>query len=110
MSTAIENRLWDDILHAVEKRLNRQSFDTWIRPIHFEGYDESNHTLHLRALNQVVKDWVSTNYSDVLDASLEEVNLASYQVDWKVAEEEAPAAGAPSREADGQDEPFSKEA
>ncbi len=87
MSTAIENRLWSDILHAVEKRLNRQSFDTWIRPIHFDGRDESEQVLHLRAPNQVVKDWVSTNYSDVLDASLEELNLSDYQVNWSVEEE-----------------------
>ena len=92
MSTVIENRLWNDILHAVEKRLNRQSFDTWIRPIHFDGCDESDHILHLRAPNQVVKDWVSSNYSDVLDASLEEVNLSAYQVDWTVEEDVAHSA------------------
>jgi chromosomal replication initiator protein len=87
MSTSIENRIWSDILHAVEKRLNRQSFETWIRPIHFDGCDDAGQVLHLRAPNQVVKDWVSTNYSDVLDASLEEVNMASYEVDWTVEEE-----------------------
>ena len=92
MSTVIENRLWNDLLHAVEKRLNRQSFDTWIRPIHFDGYDESGQILYLRAPNQVVKDWVSSNYSDVLDASLEELNMATYHVDWTVEEEAAQAA------------------
>src|SRR5918998_265353 len=87
MSTAIENRIWSDILHAVEKRLNRQSFDTWIRPIHFESCDEFGHVLHLRAPNHVVKDWVSSNYSDVLDASLAELNLSEYQLDWTVEED-----------------------
>lgn len=90
MSTMIENQMWDNILHAVEKRLNRQSFETWIRPIHFQGCDEAKHKLHLRAPNQVIKDWVSTNYSDVFDASLEELNLSSYQVDWTVEEESSP--------------------
>jgi chromosomal replication initiator protein len=89
MSTVIENRLWSDILHAVEKRLNRQSFETWFRPIQFEGCDDSEQVLHLRAPNQVVKDWVSSNYSEVLDESLEELNLAEYHVDWMVEEEEA---------------------
>src|ERR671933_313347 len=88
MSTMIENRLWDDILHAVEKRLNRQSFETWFRPIRFEGFDNSEQILHLRAPNQVVKDWVSTNYSDVLVESLEELNLAEYHVDWLIEDEE----------------------
>src|SRR5919199_2719065 len=88
MSTVIENRLWSNILHAVEKRLNRQSFETWFRPIRFEGCDNSEQVLHLRAPNQVVKDWVSSNYSEVLDESLEELNLAEYHVDWLVEEEE----------------------
>src|SRR5438270_3476363 len=87
MSTTIENKTWNDILLAVEKRLNRQSFETWIRPIHFEGFDENDHVLQLRAPNHVVKDWVSSNYSDALDASLSELNMSEYQLDWTVEEE-----------------------
>src|SRR3954468_11811596 len=87
MSTVIENRLWRDILQAVEKRLNRQSFETWFRPIRFDGCDDSEQILHLRAPNQVIKDWVSSNYSDVLGESLEELNLAKYHVDWLVDDE-----------------------
>jgi chromosomal replication initiator protein len=88
MSTVIENRLWSNILNAVEKRLNRQSFETWFRPIQFEGCDVSEQILHLRVPNQVVKDWVSANYSEVLDASLQELNLAEYHVDWTVEDED----------------------
>ncbi|HST51651.1 MAG TPA: chromosomal replication initiator protein DnaA [Pyrinomonadaceae bacterium] len=87
MSTTIESKIWGDILIAVEKRLNRQSFETWIRPIHFEGFDKNDHILYLRAPNHVVKDWVSSNYLDVLDASLSELNLSEYQLDWTVDEE-----------------------
>ncbi|HLL75741.1 MAG TPA: DnaA/Hda family protein, partial [Pyrinomonadaceae bacterium] len=93
MSTAIENRVWSDIQQAVRKRLNAQSFDTWIRPLQFAGCDESEHVLHLRAPNQVFRDWVSSNFSDVIDASLRELNLASYQVDWAVDEEAPPQDG-----------------
>jgi chromosomal replication initiator protein len=89
MSTVIENRLWSNILHAIEKRLNRQSFETWFRPIRFDGCDDSEQVLHLRAPNQVIRDWVSSNYSEVLDESLEELNLSDYQVDWMVEEEQS---------------------
>jgi chromosomal replication initiator protein len=89
MSTVIENRIWSDILRAVEKRLNRQSFDTWIRPLHFEGFDENGQVLHLRAPNHVVKEWVSTNYSDVIDDSLTELNLTIERLDWTIAEDSA---------------------
>jgi chromosomal replication initiator protein len=98
MSTVIENRLWSNILHAIEKRLNRQSFETWFRPIRFDGCDDSEQVLHLRAPNQVIRDWVSSNYSEVLDESLEELNLADYHVDWMVEEEQAAAAQAFTQE------------
>lgn len=87
MSTVIESRVWSDILQAVEKRLNHQSFETWFRSILFDGCDETEHVLHLRVPNQIVKDWVSSNYSDVIDASLKELNLSSYHVDWTVEED-----------------------
>ncbi len=86
MSATVETRVWTNILQAVEKRLNHQSFETWFSSIKFDGCDENGRVIHLRAPNQVVKDWVSTNYSDVLDASLKELNLATYQVDWAVEE------------------------
>jgi chromosomal replication initiator protein len=90
MSSVAENGMWHNILLSVEKRLNRQSFDTWFRKIQFEGCDSSALILHLRAPNQVVQDWVSANYSEVLDASLQELNLAQYHVDWQV-DENSPA-------------------
>ena len=98
MSTVIENRLWSNILHAIEKRLNRQSFETWFRPLRFDGCDDSEQVLHLRAPNQVIRDWVSSNYSEVLDESLEELNLADYHVDWMVEEEQVAAAQAFTQE------------
>jgi chromosomal replication initiator protein len=84
MSTVIETRVWNSLLQAVEKRLNHQSFETWFHSIQFDGYDETGRVLHLRAPNQVVKDWVSTNYSDVISDSLAELNLSAYRVDWAV--------------------------
>lgn len=89
MSTVIRKEIWTDLLHAVEKRLNHQSFETWFRNIQFEGCDQTSHILHLRAPNQVVKDWVSSNYSEVLDASLNELNLATYHVDWAIDDEDS---------------------
>src|ERR671939_2124146 len=99
MSTVIETRVWNSLLQAVEKRLNHQSFETWFRSIRFDGYDETGHILHLRAPNQIVKDWVSTNYSDVISDSLAELNLSSYSVDWTVDENGAtPADSLPTPE------------
>lgn len=88
MSTAIENSLWERILGAVEGRLNRQSFEAWFRPIKLEHCDDMGRVLHVRAPNQTVRDWVSTNYSEVLHDSLTDLNMADYRVDWAVVEDD----------------------
>ena len=46
--------------------------------------------LRLCAPNQVVRDWVTHNYSELLDQSLSEVSLGGYTIDWEVANETTP--------------------
>lgn len=82
MEVSSENKnVWNSILQSVEKRLNRQIFDAWFRPIRFEGCDEQEKILHLSA-SQVNKEWVNTYYSEVITQTLKELNLANYSLDW----------------------------
>ena len=83
MNTSIESNVWGDILHTLKARINQQTWETWFQPIRFEGLDSAHQLLCLRAPNQVVKDWVVSNYSRLLDQSLSEV-LAGYSVGWVV--------------------------
>ena len=88
MEAATENKnVWNNILQSVEKRLNKHIFDAWFRPIQFDGFDEQERTLHLRA-SQVNKDWVSTYYSEVITQTLKELNLPNYSVDWEIENSE----------------------
>ena len=88
METSLENRnVWNNILQSVEKRLNKQIFDAWFRPIQFDGCDEQERIVHLRA-SQVNKDWVSTYYSEMINQTLKELNLPTYRLDWKIEETE----------------------
>src|SRR6476661_2064221 len=90
MNTSAEtSNVWSSVLQSVEKRLNRQIFDSWFRPIQFEGFDESQKVLRLRA-SQVNKDWVSTYYSDLIAQTLNELNLANYRLDWEIEETKLP--------------------
>ena len=75
--------VWNDILNFVEKRLNRHIYDSWFRPIQFEGFNENDRVLQLRA-GQVTKDWVTMYYSDLLEQSLTAVNLSNYKIDWSI--------------------------
>jgi len=88
METPLENKnVWNNILQSVEKRLNKQIFDAWFRPIQFDGCDEQEKIVHLRA-SQVNKDWVSTYYSEMINQTLRELNLPNYRLDWKIEEAE----------------------
>ncbi|MCY7346794.1 MAG: chromosomal replication initiator protein DnaA [Pyrinomonadaceae bacterium] len=84
---ADEKNVWSNILHSVEKRLNKQIFDTWFRPIQFERCDEQDKILRLRA-SQVNKDWISSYYSEVITQTLKELNLPNYSLDWEIVASE----------------------
>ena len=40
--------------------------------------------LKLRAPNQVIRDWVTTTYAQILQDALSELKLAGYRVEWNV--------------------------
>jgi chromosomal replication initiator protein len=84
MNTSVETNVWGRILHSLKGRLNQQTLDTWFSPIQFERLDSSQHVIHLRAPNQDVKDWVVSNYGQVLAESLNELRLSGYSVGWVV--------------------------
>ncbi len=85
-----EANLWDSVLHAIEKRVNHESFTTWFRPIVFLGHEDS--VLKLRVPDRVFEDWISNNYSDVLEESLEEAGLQASSINFEVVPNEARAA------------------
>jgi chromosomal replication initiator protein len=85
MSASVETaNVWGRILHSLKGRLNQQTLDTWFSPIQFESLDSSQQVIRLRAPNQVVKDWVVTNYGNVIAESLNELRLSEYSVGWVV--------------------------
>jgi chromosomal replication initiator protein len=92
MMSPVETNLWDSVLRALKTKLQGESFETWFHPIRFEGIDNSRRLVRLRAPNQVVRDWVKVNYTTLIDQSFGEVSLAGYAVDWRLPEEQKPAA------------------
>jgi chromosomal replication initiator protein len=85
MSASVETtNVWGRILHSLKGRLNQQTLDQWFSPIQFDSLDSSQHVLRLRAPNEVVKDWVVSNYGKVLAESLNEQRLSGYSVGWVV--------------------------
>ena len=90
MNTSAETaNIWSVVLQSVEKRLNRQIFDSWFRPIQFSSFDETENVLRLRA-SQVNRDWINTYYSDLITQTLKELNIANCRLDWEVEETKLP--------------------
>jgi chromosomal replication initiator protein len=91
--------VWDNVLAFVEKRLNRHIFDSWFRPIEFEGLNETDRTIHLKA-GQVTKDWVALYYAELIAHSMSSVGRENYAIEWTITASEntesAFAAGAGS--------------
>jgi len=89
--TSQKSTTWTDVLSIVKTRLNADVYNTWFRPIRFEGLDDDAHVLNLRA-GQVTKDWVCMYYTEMLDQTLDELNLAGYTIEWQIdADEPVPA-------------------
>ncbi|MCO6511268.1 MAG: chromosomal replication initiator protein DnaA [Aridibacter famidurans] len=86
-SSVANTNVWSNVLSSVEQQLNRQIFDAWFRPIKFKGCDEQERVLHLRA-SQINKEWINSNYSDLLDQTLAELNLENYKLKWEIVEGE----------------------
>ncbi|MBK8302738.1 MAG: hypothetical protein IPK98_04770 [Chloracidobacterium sp.] len=83
---------WEDALSHIKTRLNDDVFNTWFRPIQFDGVDEKRTALQLRA-GQVTKDWVSLYYSELLEQTLAEIGMSNYKVSWLIDEDHAPQFG-----------------
>ena len=78
---------WDDALSHIKTRLNKDVFNTWFRPIKFEGIDEDSRDSFVSA-GQVTKDWVCMYYTDLLDETLAELNLADHTIEWQIDPEQ----------------------
>ncbi len=84
--TETKGNIWETILQLVEKRLNKQIFDSWFRPIQFEGVDEENKVIFLKT-NQISKEWIDAYYSTLIGQIMHELNLPIYDIKWRIEEE-----------------------
>ena len=85
MNSTVETNVWDAILLSLKNRLNQQTLDNWFHPIEFEKLDTAKRIVVLRAPNEVVKDWVVSNYSALIDDSLKNLRLDDYSLIWLIA-------------------------
>jgi chromosomal replication initiator protein len=81
---SLESRFFE----ALNRRVPRQAFDTWFRPLQIRESSDTGVVL-FSAPNPVLKDWVTSHYGAALQASLREVMPDVMQIEWAI---ENPAA------------------
>jgi len=69
------------LLASLERRIPKQTFDTWFRPLTVKA-SATQQVFTFSAPNSVVKDWVITHYGELIQQSLRELSLDHYQVEW----------------------------
>lgn len=77
--------IWSEALHGLEPRLDKQTFDMWLRPIRLAGVDGD--LLHLRAPNRFLKEWFETHYLDRVLDELASRHEKSFRVAIEVVED-----------------------
>lgn len=98
MSLVIDSDVWVGFLRSLRSKLSQESFNAWFQPLQFEGLDTSERLLRLRAPSPVIRDWVNTNYSSVVEESFDELKLAGYLIGWTVEEIKALPANLPEKQ------------
>jgi chromosomal replication initiator protein len=80
--------IWSEALHELEPRLDKQTFDMWLRPIRLAGVDGD--LLHLRAPNRFLKEWFETHYLDRVLDELTSRHEKSFRVAIEIVEDALP--------------------
>jgi chromosomal replication initiator protein len=78
-----QRTIWLPFLEAVERRLGKQAVATWFRPLRVADSPMPG-VLNVAAPNEVVRDWILSNYSQALEESLCEMALDRCRIEWIV--------------------------
>ncbi|WP_048601635.1 chromosomal replication initiator protein DnaA [Rubeoparvulum massiliense] len=81
-------QLWDSTLKAIEKKLSKPSYDTWLKST--EAVDLDEDTLIICAPNEFARDWLESRYSNLIMETVKEVTGQLFQVRFIVHSKEEP--------------------
>ncbi len=68
---------------AVERRLSKQAFETWFRPLRVTR-SPAERVLRIAVPNPAVRDWILSQYSTVLRESLLELQMEDCRIEWAI--------------------------
>ncbi|MBU1318454.1 MAG: chromosomal replication initiator protein DnaA [candidate division Zixibacteria bacterium] len=66
-----QNQIWDECLSFMSRRVNKQSFFTWLKPTTALSGDDAK--FHIGVPNKFVADWLDEHYGDLIGDALRSV-------------------------------------
>jgi chromosomal replication initiator protein len=80
--------VWNAVQSSLEKAVNKQSFDTWLRPLKFASLKESG--LEISAPNTFVSDWVNEHYLSLIKELIKGIAGKDIAIIFKIEESVGP--------------------
>jgi chromosomal replication initiator protein len=59
------DELWRDALEEIRKRLGKQNFDAWIKPLHFDS--RTKNEIRLNVPNKFFRDWLIEHFLELME-------------------------------------------
>ena len=80
--------------------MNDDVFNTWFRPVKFDGLDAASKVIKLSA-GEITKDWISKYYADLLEQTLTDLGYDDHTIEWTVVEDGGTVLNFQAEDADG---------
>ncbi|HEV8701049.1 MAG TPA: chromosomal replication initiator protein DnaA [Candidatus Polarisedimenticolia bacterium] len=84
--------LWDKILSSLQHKINRHSFNTWLKPTHQMSLADG--TLQIEVPSLLFADWISRNYLPQIRESAREIESSDLQIRFMSRQAPATVRGA----------------
>jgi len=74
----LDKNLWLKTLDEIEKKLNAQQFNTWVKPITCKKIEKDQITLCVE--NKFIKEWVSKNYINIINKIINDISGINFSI------------------------------
>lgn len=82
-TAAATDDIWKQLVASLKTKLSAETFETWFSLIEVRAADYSAKKVILRAPNEVVRKWVSTNFSALLNQTIAELGMPGFSTAWE---------------------------
>lgn len=62
--------IWEEFLHIIREEAGSRVVETWFRAVSLQQWDPFHKTVYLQAPNSFVRDWIKSNYTDMIQVHL----------------------------------------